>query len=104
MFGWITSFEREHGITTVNIVAICVAVAARAVVVFRAGALQGQPGRAGRGDEGKMHVARGDRIRSEYLGNWVGRGWRGQAAKELHVVYAALIKTRWSPDRSSILR
>jgi hypothetical protein len=34
-------------------------------------------------------VPRDDRSSYEYLGDWVGRGWRGQAAKELHVVQAS---------------
>ena len=43
MRGWITSFGRA----TVNNVAICIAVAASAVAVFRPDALQGNPNEQG---------------------------------------------------------
>ena len=76
------------GTTTVDIVAICIAVAASAALCFSlAPRRAARTGR--RGDEGKMHVPRDGRTSSEYLGDWVGRGWRGQAAKELHVVHAS---------------
>jgi hypothetical protein len=75
---------------TLNIVAVCVVASACAVLtVHGAGSPSSQPQWQNVVDgDGKMHVPADYRAKYEFLGTWVVAG-EGQAAKELHVVYAS---------------
>ena len=74
----------------VNLVAICIAVlVSAAATVYGAASPSKQPEWPAIVDgNGNLHVPEGYRTNYQFLGTWVVAG-EGQAAKELHVVYAS---------------
>src|SRR5262245_1767265 len=75
---------------TVNVIAICIAVlVSAAATVYGAASSSKQTEWSAIVDgNGNMHVPDGYRTKYQFLGTWVVAG-EGQAAKELHVVYAS---------------